>query len=78
MKQVEYIKLPLSVRNQAIKNISVVINTLDGVLFPNIIKMCKEDLERFKFINTVQRELGALSVDKESIYKFCVSFEQNL
>jgi len=77
-KEKEYAKLPLSVRNKNIQNIAVIINTLDAVLFPNIIKICEADLDRFKFINTVQRELGGESIDKESIYKFCVAFEQNI
>lgn len=74
----DYIKLPLNIRNKNIQNISVVLNTLDSVLFPNINKICKVDYDRFELINIIQRELGVGSLDKDSIYNFCVSFEQNL
>ena len=74
----EYAKLPISIRNKNIENISVVLNTLDVILFPNINKMCKTDLDRFKFINIIQRDLGTSEIDKESVYNFCKSFEQNI
>lgn len=74
----EYVKLPLEIRNKNIQNISVVINTLDNILFPNINEICKMDLSRFKLINSIQRELGSTIIEKESVYKYCESFEQNI
>lgn len=74
----EYVKLPLEIRNKNIQNISVVINTLDSILFPNINEICKMDLSRFKLINSIQREFGSTIIEKESVYKYCESFEQNI
>jgi len=74
----DYTKLPLKSRNKNIQTISVILNTLDGVLFPNTIKICKVDLDRFKMINIIQSELGNTEISKDDVYKYCTSFEQNL
>ena len=74
----QYKKIPLKERNSNIQNISVVMNTLDAIVFPNLVEICKTDLLRFKLINTVQIELGNACADKESIYKFFLSYEQNI
>jgi len=74
----DYTKLPLKLRNKNIQTISVILNTLDTVLFPNTIKICKVDLDRFKMINIIQSELGSTEITKDDVYKYCISFEQNL
>jgi hypothetical protein len=74
----EYQKLPISIRNSHIENISVVLNTLDYIDFPNMNNICKSDKERFKLINLMQSNLLEKASDKESIYKFCIAFEKNI
>jgi len=74
----EYQKLPIAVRSNNIQNISVVLNTLDYIDFPYINNICQSDYERFKLINFIQNKLGEQASDKESIYKFCISFEKNI
>lgn len=73
-----YTKLPLRIRNKNIETISVVLNTLDSILFPNIITICKVDLDRFRMINSIQNELGNGEVTNNDVYQYCISFEQNL
>lgn len=70
-----YVRLPLETRNRNIENIAVVINTLDIVNFPNLNRICKEDLERFKFINRIQNEIGNRLITKGEVYNYCISVE---
>lgn len=74
----DFKKLPLHYRNQNIINISVVLNTIDGVNFPNILKLCLVDYDRVKFINLIQNAFGNKLITKEDVFNFCVSYEQNI
>jgi|688.fasta_scaffold268924_3 hypothetical protein len=73
----DYKRLSTKLRNQNIENISVVLNTLDVINFPNIHSLCQSDIDRFKMINIIQKNFGDTQIDKEMIYKFCISFEEN-
>jgi hypothetical protein len=73
----DYKRLSTKLRNQNIENISVVLNTIDVINFPNIHSLCQSDIDRFKFMNIVQKNFGDTQIDKEMIYKFCISFEEN-
>ena len=74
----DFKKLPLQYRNQNIVNISVVLNTIDAVSFPNILKICLVDLDRVRFINLIQNAFGNKLITKDDVYNFCVSYEQNI
>lgn len=74
----DFKKLPSDLRNQNIINISVVLNTIDAVSFPNILRMCMADYDRVKFINLIQETYGNKIITKDDVYTFCVSFEQNI
>lgn len=73
----DYKRLSTKLRNQNIENISVVLNTIDVINFPNIYSLCQSDIDRFKMINIIQKNFGDTQIDKEMIYKFCISFEEN-
>jgi hypothetical protein len=73
----DYKRLSTKLRNQNIENISVVLNTIDVINFPNIYSLCQSDIDRFKFMNIIQKNFGDTQIDKEMIYKFCISFEEN-
>lgn len=73
----DYKRLSTKLRNQNIENISVVLNTIDVINFPNIYSFCQSDIDRFKFMNIIQKNFGDTQIDKEMIYKFCISFEEN-
>ena len=73
----DFAKLPLNIRNENIQNISVVLNTLDSINFPNIKALCISDFDRFRFINLIQNSISG-KIDKDSVYKFCIAYESNI
>ena len=74
----DFKKLPSEIRNQNIINISVVLNTIDAVAFPSILKLCLVDYDRVKFINLIQTTFGGKEITKDDVYTFCLSYEQNI
>ena len=76
----EYVKIPLNIRNSNIENIAVVLNTLDVVSFPYTTNLCKMDMERFKLINLIQREISGTNnvITKDEVYNYLIAFEKNI
>lgn len=74
----DYKKLPIEYRNQNIINISVVLNTIDPISFPNTLKICMSDLGRVKFINLIQETYANKLITKDDVYSYCTSYEQNI